>query len=44
LTSSKETTYATPQGDSANRQTAQVVASHIFVSEIDVSIPVFSTL
>jgi len=35
---SKWTTYATPQGDSADRQTVLVVVSHLFVSEIVVSI------
>ena len=33
-----QTTYATPQGDSADRQTVLVVVSHLFVSEIVVSI------
>src|SRR6478736_5401876 len=35
---SKQTTYATPQGDSAERQTVLVAVSHLFVSEIVVSI------
>ena len=40
----KQTSFKTPQGDPTSTWSAQVVASHMFVSEIDVSIPVFSTL
>ena len=39
-----QTSFKTPQGDPTSTWSAQVVASHMFVSEIDVSIPVFSTL
>jgi hypothetical protein len=39
-----KTSFKTPQGDPISTWSAQVVASHMFVSEIDVSIPVFSTL